>query len=511
MDDGPPRLGYTKNIPMKHTFRFFIFITFCLSFVAITSGVLLYVYGYRFSVERGIFIYSGSITIKTTPQEVTIFIDGVEVPPNKTGILNQSYLISGLLPGKHYVEVKAEGYHPWAKDVIVQSGLSTEFWNVFLVEQNIGKNNQDHSAETRQMYPAPKDPTLIVFAQENAEGVKIVLADTEENDQEQDTIAELPGYQLLPATEKENVEWSPNERYLLIPVLKDGVRDTAFVQIKDEKVTMVSAITGKTGLHHLRWNPDEKTQVFYREGNTLLQTDLKDEELEYMTRLEDIVAYDLSQDYLFYLKSNGHVYRVNIDAADEAAAIQVTKETIAIQPEDRHTLIAYNQTRFTLQNDTTGELWLYNRFGAEIFYKRILDADAKGSQFSNDGKKLLYYTDSQAFVYYLRDWKVQPNRSRGDIQPLIRLANNLKYPQWSFDYEHVLYVVDGSVKIIELDNREAQYIQDIVHFTDPITQVLPRFNENRVYFLLAPQNGNSFVQSIEFPKEELTFIDNFLP
>lgn len=495
---------------MKHKFRFLIFSVTCLSFLAISSSVLLYVYGYRFSFERGIFIYSGSITIKPTPIDVTIFIDGTEVPASKAGILNQSYLISGLLPGKHYVEVRAEGYRSWAKDVIVQSGLSTEFWNVFLVEENLAKSNQEESADTRQMYPAPKDPELIIFAQENAEGVKIVLADTEENDQEQEVIAELPGYTLLPQAAKENVEWSPKERYLLVPLMKDGQRDTALVDLNDEQVDMLSTITGKTGLHHLRWNPETRTQAFYREGTSLIHTDLRDEELAHIARFEDILAYDLSQDYLFYLKSNGHVYRVSLDAHDEAGAIQVSKEALEVNPSDLYSLIAYNQTRFTLQNETRGELWLYNRFGAEVFYEKILSADAKGSQFSNDGKKLLYYTNSQAFVYYLRDWKVQPNRTRGDIQPLIRLANNLQYPQWSFDYEHVLYVVGGVVKIIELDNREAQYIQDVVHFSDTILQVLPRFTENRVYFLLAPQTGSSFVQSIEFPKEELTFIDNLV-
>lgn len=477
----------------------------------ITSGVLLYVYGYRFSFERGIFIYSGSITIKPTPENVTILIDGEVIPSNKTGILNQSYLISGLLPGKHHVEIRAPGYHAWSKDVIVQSGISTEFWNVFLVEENIGKSNQENSGDTKALYPAPKDPELIIFAQQNQEEVQIVLADTKEGDQGQDVLTSLLGYQLLPTEAKENVEWSPNEKYLLVPVLKEGVRDTAFVQVKNEEVEMVSEIIGKMEASHFRWNPHEKTHVFYLDGNALVQTDIKDEELEHITRFEDIKAYDLSQDHLFYLKSNGHVYRIPVSASSENGAIQVTREAIPFSPDDDFTLIAYNQTRFTLQNETNGELWLYNRFGAEVFYEKILNDSAKGAQFSNDGKKLLYFTDSQAFIYYLRDWKVQPIRSRGDIQPIIRLANNLQYPQWSFDYEHVLYVADGRVKIIELDNREAQYIQDIIRFTDPILQVLPRFSENKLYFLVAPENQSSFVQSINFPKEEPTLIDTFLP
>lgn len=496
---------------MHRKFRFLLFLCFCASFFVITTAVLLYVYGYRFSFERGIFIYSGSLTIKATPEEVTIFIDGEEVPSNKAGILNQSYLITGLVPGKHSVEVKAPGYHSWAKDVIIQSGISTEFWNVFLVEENIGKSNQERSEDTKQMYPAPKDPDLIVYAQQNQEGVKIILADTQEGDQGQDVIAELPGYQLLPTEAKENIEWSPTEKYLLVPVTKDGVRDTAFVRIKDEELEMVSVLTGKTNIHHLRWNPEEKSQVFYQEGTTLVQTDVREKELDYITRFEDIQTYDLSENYLFFLKSDGHIYRIPLASGNVNSAIQITREAVPLSAGDRFSLIAYNQTRFTLQNETSGELWLYNRFGAEVFYERILNTDAKGSQFSNDGKKLLYYTDSQAFVYYLRDWKVQPIRNRGDIQPLVRLANNLRFPQWHLDYEHVLYVIDGRVKIIELDNREAQYIEDVVTFTDAVLQVLPRFGENKIYFLIAPENQPSYVQSIDFPKKEPTFIQNLLP
>lgn len=502
-------MRYTRV--MNHKFRFFFFLAACISFLCITTGVLLYVYGYRFSFERGIFIYSGSITVKPTPEEVSIFIDGEEVPKSKAGILNQSYLISGLLPGKHFLEVKADNYHSWSKDVIVQSGISTEFWNVFLVEQNIQKNDLKGSEDTRQMYPAPEDTDLMILAQENNDGVKVVLANTEEGDEEEETIATFPGYRLLPQGSKENIEWSPNEQYLLVPLLKNGQRDTAYVHLdEEEEPTLLSSITGKMNITNLRWNPRERRQFFYREGNTLIQTNIKDEELEYITRFENILAYDLSQDFLFYLKTDGFVYRIPLSATNENSAVQITRSPLPLSETDKMTMIAYNQTRLTLQNETRGELWLYNRFGSEVFFERILSADAKGAQFSNDGKKLLYFTDSQAYIYYLRDWKVQPIRNRGDIQPLIRLANNLAFPQWSFDYEHVLYVADGRVKIIELDNREAQYIQDVVSFEHPLLQVLPRFSENRLYFLLAPPVERSKVQSIEFPKEEPGIFENFI-
>ncbi len=487
-----------------------MFLTFCVSFLVITSGVLLYVYGYRFSFERGIFIYSGSITIKATPEEVTIKIDGEEVPPNKAGILNQSYLISGLLPGKHFVEVSAPGYKSWAKDVIVRSGLSSEFWNVFLVENSIGKSNVADSDDIRQIYPAPKSPTLLVLAKQTAAGVTIVLADTETGEEERETLAEFPGATLLPTNAKENIEWSADERYILVPLVINNERDTALIRVKRKTSTMLSAVTEKKGVTKVRWNPEERTHVFYLEGGNLIQTDATNEELAFITNIPDVLTYDLSDKYLFYLKKDGHVYRTSMDAENELGAVQITKKALDLNPPHLYTLISYNQSRFTVADETSGALWLYNRFGAEVFYEALLTEHAKGSQFSNDGKKLLYYTDTEAFVYFLRDWKVQPIRTRGDVQPVLRLATPLEFPQWSKDYEHILYVSGGSLKLIELDNREAQYIQDIAHFNAPLLQFLPRFTENKLYFVLAPENATSFAQSLEFPKRELSTLEELI-
>jgi hypothetical protein len=472
--------------------------------------MLLYVYGYRFSFERGIFIYSGSITVKATPEEIVLKIDGEEVPASKAGILNQSYLVSGLLPGKHFVEVSAPGYNSWSKDVIIRSGLSTEFWNVFLVEQNIGKSNVAESEHAKQIYPAPKSPTLIVFAQEDEAGVKIILADTETGEEERDTLATFPGAKLLPASSKENIEWSADERYILVPLIKDGERDSAIIRVARKTDKLLSEVIDKKGVTKVRWNPEERTQVFYLDQGALVQTDATDSDLAFITNIPDVLAYDLSQDYLFYLKKDGRVYRTSMDAESELGAVEITKKALSLDSSHLFTLITYNHTRFTLQDETAGALWLYNRFGAEVFYEPLLTKDAKGSQFSNDGKKLLFYTGSEAMVYFLRDWKVQPIRSRGSIQPLLRLATPLEFPQWSKDYEHVLYVSGGGMKLIELDNREAQYIQDVANFNTPLLQFLPRFSENKLYFVVAPAQEPSFVQSLEFPKRELTLIQELV-
>ena len=69
-------------------FRSFIFWTFTLSFFVTASLLIFYAFGYRYSLERGIFVYSGSITVSSLPKTVDLEIDGELLPSSRYGILN---------------------------------------------------------------------------------------------------------------------------------------------------------------------------------------------------------------------------------------------------------------------------------------------------------------------------------------------------------------------------------------------------------------------------------------
>lgn len=485
---------------MKRRHRFLVFLSFIATFLFTASVVLMYVFGYRFNFDRGIFIYSGSITIKPTPQTVTIKVDGEEIPANKAGILNQSYLISGLLPGKHDVEVNAPGYLPWTKEVIVRSGYSTEFWNVFLVQENVGKDILMESDYTQQVYPAPKSPTLLVMAKQKPEGAELILADTETGKQKQETLASFPGYSLLPESEKENIEWSANEKYLLAPLVKDGIRYSALINVDKHTSSFVSDFTQHDNLSLARWNPHAQNRFFYLSGHTLYQTDFTDKPGSSLYSFPDVQTYDLSGTSVYFLSSqNGIIYRAPMAGDADTKPEQMTTTALPVNKDHRYTLIMYDKDRFTVQDVTSGELWLYNRYQDDIFYDRILTAGAEGSQFSDDGKKLLYFTKNEAFIYYLRDWEVQPTRVRDSRQQILRLATDISFPRWSYDYEHVLFINDQTLKIIELDNREKQYLQNIVKFNAPLLQFLPRPAENKLYFIEDVDPQNRTVESIDFP------------
>lgn len=92
-----------------------VFWLFVLAFFITVTSVLFYTYGYRFSPTRGIFVYTGSLTIDSNPEAISIKIDGETVPDNRLGILNKASHIAGLAPGEYQIEVTAPGYESWQK------------------------------------------------------------------------------------------------------------------------------------------------------------------------------------------------------------------------------------------------------------------------------------------------------------------------------------------------------------------------------------------------------------
>ena len=83
-----------------------------LTFLATTPAIVLFLMGYRYSVARGVFVYTGSISIQANPdQNLDIRVDGKPVSAESNQI-NGSYHIEGIVPGKHSVSVSAPGFTP---------------------------------------------------------------------------------------------------------------------------------------------------------------------------------------------------------------------------------------------------------------------------------------------------------------------------------------------------------------------------------------------------------------
>jgi hypothetical protein len=481
----------------KKIFFWTLFVIFWLV-SAITVG---YAFGYRFSFKNGIFIYGGSITVKTTPQAVNIYLNGA-LASGSFSRLNNSYHISGLKPGEYFLEVTAPNFQTWSKKITVHSGMSTEFWNVVLVQNSYEHEDYD-SAGIERFFISPHK-NLTAFTQSVGSGFTVKSFDLE-NPHPTETVFSSEDYAFTDDA-KENIEWSPQAHRLIIPAVKDSEKNYFIASIGMPETLDLKSLSGMENLSHVRWDPRSKDVIFFMSSNDLYRIDLNNTQDKKLVA-KNIASYDLSARTLFYFQlPEGIVYRTALDASE--TPVQITSSAPADMNDNSYQIIIYDEDRIVFLNKSH-ELYIFNK-GKEGTYFNKLSDKAGGSQFSDDGKKLLYWTDNEISVYFVRKWEVPPLRSENEIMPVTHLSDPIKNVQWIRDYEHVLFINDNKAKLIEIDNRDHRNTMDVLSLNENNPVLVNNFTDGKLYYTDKNDQGQNVLHSFYFP-EYSTLLQGLFP
>ena len=452
-----------------------------ISFLATAPAIVFYTMGYRFSMERGIFVYSGSITLKPTPREVNVFIDDKQVSKGVINFLNYSYHIDGLTPGAHSLRVEAPGYYEWFKKVHIHSGLSSEFWNIFLIRKHYAEVK--YSVGSLDSFFISPDNKKIALVENTQEGTMVKVLNIKKEKIEY----EFPfvGYKFS-QEEKENIEWSPKEGRLSVPLVKDGKKVYFIINIGNNEVFNLNEKIGKNSLRMARWSSREKNVILYIFDNNLFKINLAKDSSEKLI-VKDIASYDLSGSDLFYLsKQNGIIYRKDVKNDNETE--QITTESVNIETGKNLRMIAYDKKRIAIISQN-GDLYLYNNSEKDESIKKI-GQNVLGLHFSNDGKKIVFWNKKEIFVYFTQKWETQPIRNEGDLINIVRFYQNIKNVEWFRDYEHIIFTVGDSIKMAEIDRRSHRNIYDIINVGDNNPKVIYTTQEDNLFFTSLDKKNN---------------------
>ncbi len=497
---------------MNQTVRKGFFWTLTIIFLCTTPLLILYFIGYRYNAERGIFIYTGSITIQSNPfQDLNILIDNKPVT-TETNQINQSYHIGGITPGKHTISVSAPDFSTWSKEVTVRSGLSTEFWNVLLPRKQYEKTNIHVPNGSIAFFPSPNGNSILFVSRENDETL-LTLFDKNTGIFRQ--IFSSKELLFNVALTKKSILWSPNnEKAILVP-LQDQENNSRIFLIDTDTLKTIDLRdiirTSEDSIRNARWSPIDQSILFLT-GTTLFSISTT-APFQHTTISTDVDNYDIVRDTIIALESDtGILFQVPI--AQPADRIQITTTAPDHLPQINHTsetleefpsVITYDETRIILEYPKTGDIFLYNNGNKETSFKKI-SSNVKGVQFSNDGKKLLYWTDWEIFTLFTRKWTAQPIREENERADIGRFSTTIKNVQWARDYEHVLFTVDNDIKIIELDNRGGRNLLNVTSSPTPLIDMQSIGSQNQILLLRTqhPQNPSKntiIFSSIAFPEQ----------
>ncbi len=471
-------------------FKFVFFWTLVALFFATSSLLILYSFGYTFNTERGVFVYAGSITIKSNPQDIDVEINDASVA-KKLSRINNSFHINRIRPDEYIVKVTAPGFNTWSKKVTIRSGISTEFWNVMLTRQNYDRTGYEISSVS-DFFIAPSKELAAVVRSENGR-LAISIVDT--GDKTNQEIFSSEEYAFTD-DKQENIEWSPNSEKIIVPLQKGSDKSYFILDLETKEALSLEDLAETSKISNVRWDSENKNVIYYMSKRDLYRLDTQNPK-EKKIIAQQISSYDISGEFIYYFQlPNGIVFQTNLDGTMEP--LQITTSAPSEMVDSSYRIIVYDKEKIAMRNKSN-QLFIFNKGDKDEYFQKLLD-DAVGLQFSNDGKKMLFWNNREIYAYFTRDWETQPYRNENEILSVTRYSQPLSNIQWSNDYEHVIFSVGGQIKISELDQRDNNNIFDIVSLSQGESKVVSNFSEDRIYFTDTINGNTSTLQSIQFPE-----------
>jgi hypothetical protein len=406
-------------------------------------------------------------------------------------ILNNAFHIDGQVPGEHVIHIEAPGYFPWDKKAFIESGRSTEFWNITLIGKEYPQIPIAETESIQKIFPSPESNLFALLGTRDG-GVVVKTLDTDTLLASE--IAFIPNASLR-KTDDENLEWSPDTKQLLIPLTDEHGQDISLlVDVASNSVINLTEKSGIPDMRYARWDGRRDNIFYFLAGHTLYSWSSETIDSTPVALIPDISGYDISQNFIYSVDAKaGIISRLKTGSATPDSE-QITENEIPNEG-DSTALTVYDEDRIAIRNRESGTLFIFNR-GQEDYFHSLGDG-IRSVQFSNDGKKLLFGSDTEIFVSFIRPWNTQPIRSEDEVLQIARFASPIRFLQWTKDYEHALFAYDNSIRTVELDHRDRRDMQTIQTLSRPPEQLLADFPGDQL-FLIEQKDGPT-LSAIPFP------------
>lgn len=443
----------------KQTRRILFFIAF-LFFIIATPILVEYSRGLRLDFKTWKFVETGGFFFKIySPSEVQISIDGkTEKTTGSFSFLNSAFL-QNLTPGFYNVRISKEGYQDWQKTLKIDPQLVTEAHNIVLASKNL-KVEQYSSAKQKivKFYSSPSKKYLAFVKSD--EKNQTILGVVDLVSQKEKEILLSKNY-----IDIELSEWQEDYNKILFVQKINDKTDYILADTALGEVNYLSAILSKQAIVKNMDNIKiaSANDIFILKGNLLYVFNLTKKTLELAKK--DILSFKMHGGILYYFTQSDYLFRKayfknGVLASEEI--IGTMKLKINENPEFDIRITSSDWIFVLEKNDGL----LVEFFSKEGGFSKI-DDGVSDFRISGDGKKILYSKDSQLWVYYEDDIKIQPFKYKDQKELVVKSSQPIISYQWFQTDNHIIYGLENGVKMIELDTRDNVNLYNLVKLTNP--------------------------------------------
>ncbi|GAH30818.1 unnamed protein product, partial [marine sediment metagenome] len=208
---------------------------------------------------------------------------------------------------------------------------------------------------------------------------------------------------------------------------------------------------------------------------------------EPLSPFENTLTYKAVGQDIYYLNNLGHLFK-NPSVAkgeDEGKAFidygeNLTEKLFPVKLETEYALEIFQDFVFLHEGQI---LYQFNPDSKsfEKFFEPIKDL-----KISPDYKKIVYFSDYEIWILFLKEIGDQPQRKAGDKLFLIRLSEQIKDCFW-FNSNYLIFNAGDKIKIAEIDDRDRINVADVAEFENP--KIFWNKNDKKLYIL---SDGNLY-------------------
>lgn len=414
--------------------RTILFFTFFAIFLFATPVMILYSQGYRFDFERKRLTQTGGLFVKVVPKQAEIYVDSKLV--KKTDFFFSTALIENLLPKKHQVEVRKEGFYSWKKNLEIKEKEVAEARNIVLFNQALNfsllsKKISDFwfSSDEKKIILKSYDTLL---SQQGKESWILSLYDL---DKKVKTHLINEGDISKTGAEIINLKFSNDLR---------GISLEVKVQEKSKYFNLAI----------------DKTPSLLEEIKEPAPLPIKNS-----------VVSQILNNAVYYLDNSGYLWK-----SDSSFSFQekISEHPFPLKEGGEYELNIYSDNIFLKEGQILYKFSSDSK-SFEKFFEGISDL-----KISPDFGKLVYFSNSEIWILFLRDEINPPKRKAGESVFLIRLAEKIKGLFW-LNSDYLIFQTGDKIKIVEIDDRDRVNIVDFAEFKD--SQIFWNQTDKKLYIL----------------------------
>ncbi len=424
------------------TFYIFLFL-----FIILALGIILYAQGYTFNLQKKSLVITGAFYLKSHPKEADIYINN-----EYKGKTNK--FIKRLTSGEYNIKISKSNYYDWQKTLEITSKLVTEAKNILLIKKNPILNLTTHNPINYLSF-SPDNKEIAYLTDKTISSTPILcLIDLDENIDEQ--IYPLPSLNLKNLLK---ISWSNDKEKLLLHFPNNNYY---ILDLKNQSkiINLNNLIYSLSNykiydVENLLFHPQNSNKIYFSFKNNLyfIELDKSDfyKSLISPPIISDILTYAIYNNNILYIKRlSGNLYKTSF----ETSSFKKIFEIPLLMPEQTAKII--NDEIFMIDN-------ILYLFKPQTQVLEKIAGEVQEIHFSDNEEKLLWRTEDEIGVVWLTSESEQPLKKQYETEIIIRMPGKISQTVWySKTNQHIIFVEENEIKIVELDNRKQRNITNIL-------------------------------------------------